>query len=189
MNAQAVSRIDDGRGGAEHVSLPRSSMNMMGFAVCCLRCDEPDVAGSDRCRKCISSHARTREKISGQAQSKADRLSREFVTMLANPSAYNDDSTHGEMMTHYSALIDAHQGEAPATTIEEVVARFELQRKKRKSSLIRDVANENEWNDVELTEEQREEMLAKITGGRPRHIPSWEELLAEVEELLEEDEG
>ena len=109
--------------------------------------------------------------------------------MLANPSAYNDDSTHGEMMPHNSTLIDAHQGEAPATTIEEVVARFELQRKKRKSSLIRDVANENEWNDVELTEEQREEMLAKITGGRPRHIPSWEELLAEVEELLEEDEG
>ena len=32
-------------------------------------------------------------------------------------------------------------------------------------------------------------MLAKITGDRPRHIPSWEELLAEVEELLEEDEG
>jgi len=69
------------------------------------------------------------------------------------------------------------------------VARFEEQRKKRKSSLIRDVANQNEWNDVELTEEQREEMLAKITGEKPRHIPTWEELLAEVEELLEEDEG
>ena len=41
MNAHAVSRIDDGRGGVEHVSLPRSSMNMMGFAVCCLCCSPP----------------------------------------------------------------------------------------------------------------------------------------------------
>ncbi|MCH2267940.1 hypothetical protein [Candidatus Thalassarchaeum betae] len=167
------------------MSLPRSSMNMMGFAVCCLRCDEPDVAGSERCRSCISSHARTRERLSGKAATKADRLSREFVTMLANPSNYADDSTHGELMTHYTALIDAHHGETPATTIEEVVARFEEQRKKRKRSLIRDVANMNEWNDVELSEEQREEMLAKLTGERPKHVPTWDELLAEVAELLD----
>jgi hypothetical protein len=30
-------------------------------------------------------------------------------------------------------------------------------------------------------------MLAKITGERPKHMPSWEELLSEVEELLGED--
>ena len=90
---------------------------------------------------------------------------------------------------HYSSLIDAHQGQAPAKTIEEMVAVFERQRNKRQRSLIRDVANQNEWNDVELDAEQREEMLAKITGERPKHIPSWEELLSEVEELLEGDEG
>ena len=70
-----------------------------------------------------------------------------------------------------------------------MVAVFERQRNKRQRSLIRDVANQNEWNDVELDAEQREEMLAKITGERPKHIPSWEELLSEVEELLEGDEG
>ena len=164
-------------------------MNMMGFSVCCLCCDEPDVAGSERCRSCISSHSRTRERLATQATSKADRLAREFVTMLSNPAAHTEDPTHGEMMIHYSSLIDAHQGQAPAKTIEEMVAVFERQRNKRQRSLIRDVANQNEWNDVELVAEQREEMLAKITGERPKHIPSWEELLSEVEELLEGDEG
>ena len=164
-------------------------MNMMGFSVCCLCCDEPDVAGSERCRSCIASHSRTRERLSTQATSKADRLAREFVTMLSNPAAHTEDPTHGEMMIHYSSLIDAHQGQAPAKTIEEMVAVFERQRNKRQRSLIRDVANQNEWNDVELDVEQREEMLAKITGERPKHIPSWEELLSEVEELLEGDEG
>ena len=162
---------------------------MMGFSVCCLCCDEPDVAGSERCRSCIASHSRTRERLSTQATSKADRLAREFVTMLSNPAAHTEDPTHGEMMLHYSSLIDAHQGQAPAKTIEEMVAVFERQRNKRQRSLIRDVANQNEWNDVELDAEQREEMLAKITGERPKHIPSWEELLSEVEELLEGDEG
>ncbi len=162
---------------------------MMGFSVCCLCCDEPDVAGSERCRSCIASHSRTRERLSTQATSKADRLAREFVTMLSNPAAHTEDPTHGEMMIHYSSLIDAHQGQAPAKTIEEMVAVFERQRNKRQRSLIRDVANQNEWNDVELDAEQREEMLAKITGERPKHIPSWEELLSEVEELLEGDEG
>jgi hypothetical protein len=164
-------------------------MNMMGFSVCCLCCDEPDVAGSERCRSCIASHSRTRERLSTQATSKADRLAREFVTMLSNPAAHTEDPTHGEMMIHYSSLIDAHQGQAPAKTIEEMVAVFERQRNKRQRSLIRDVANQNEWNDVELDAEQREEMLAKITGERPKHIPSWEELLSEVEELLEGEEG
>ena len=164
-------------------------MNMMGFSVCCLCCDEPDVAGSERCRSCIASHSRTRERLSTQATSKADRLAREFVTMLSNPAAHTEDPTHGEMMIHYSSLIDAHQGQAPAKTIEEMVAVFERQRNKRQRSLIRDVANQNEWNDVELDAEQREEMLAKITGERPKHIPSGEELLSEVEELLEGDEG
>ena len=162
---------------------------MMGFSVCCLCCDEPDVAGSERCRSCIASHSRTRERLSTQATSKADRLAREFVTMLSNPAAHTEDPTHGEMMIHYSSLIDAHQGQAPAKTIEEMVAVFERQRNKRQRSLIRDVANQNEWNDVELDAEQREEMLAKISGERPKHIPSWEELLSEVEELLEGDEG
>ena len=170
------------------MSLPRSSMNMMGFAVCCLCCDEPDVAGSERCRSCIASHAKTRERLSTQATSKADRLSRELVIMLSNPANHTEDPMHGEMMIHYTELINAHQGKAPAKTIEEIVAVFEKQKNKRQKSLIRDVANNNEWHDVELSADQREEMLAKITGERPKQFPSWVELVSEVENLVEEDE-
>jgi hypothetical protein len=66
------------------MSLPRRAMEQMGFAVCCLTCDAADVAGSERCRVCIESHARARERLtSGPASSKAERLAREFVTMLA----------------------------------------------------------------------------------------------------------
>jgi len=108
--------------------------------------------------------------------------------MLSNPANHTEDSMHGEMMIHYTELINAHQGKAPAKTIEEIVAVFEKQKNKRQKSLIRDVANNNEWHDVELSADQREEMLAKITGERPKHMPSWDELLSEVEKLLEEDE-
>ena len=171
------------------MSLPRSAMNMMGFAVCCLACDEPDVSGSERCRACIKSHSRTRERLSKQAISKADRLSRELITMLSDPSSHTDDPTHGQMMIHYATLIDKHQGTAPANTAEEMFEVYEKQKSKSEKSLIRDVANQNPWQDVELDAETREEMLSKLSDNTPPNIASWDELLAQVEDILEEDEG
>ena len=168
------------------MSLPRSAMNMMGFSVCCLCCDEPDVSGSDRCRKCIKSHSRTRDRLSKQAVSKADRLSRELVTMLSDPVSHIDDSVHGKLMIHYATLIDKHQGTAPESTAEEMFEVFEKQKSKSEKSLIRDVANQNPWQNVEMDAEQREEMLAKLSGGTPTNVASWDELLAQVEDFLEE---
>ena len=171
------------------MSLPRSAMNMMGFSVCCLCCDEPDVSGSDRCKTCIKSHSRTRERLSQQSISKADRLSRELVTMLSDPASYIDDSTHGKMMIHYATLIDKHQGTAPASTAEEMFEVYEKQKSKSEKSLIRDVANQNPWQNVEMDAEQREEMLAKLSSETPANVTSWGDLLAQVESFLEEDEG
>jgi len=57
MNAHAVSRIDDGRGGAERVSLPRSSMKMMGFAVCCLCCSPAFSRQLKLCRRVFSTRS------------------------------------------------------------------------------------------------------------------------------------
>ncbi len=171
------------------MSLPRSAMNMMGFSVCCLCCDEPDVSGSDRCKTCIKSHSRTRERLSQQSISKADRLSRELVTMLSDPASYIDDSTHGKMMIHYATLIDKHQGTAPASTAEEMFEVYEKQKSKSEKSLIRDVANQNPWQNVEMDAEQREEMLAKLSSDTPANVTSWGDLLAQVESFLEEDEG
>ena len=171
------------------MSLPRSAMNTMGFSVCCLCCDEPDVSGSERCRSCIKSHSKTRERLSKQAVSKADRLSRELVTLLSDPASHIDDSTHGKMMIHYATLIDKHQGTAPASTAEEMFEVFEKLKSKSEKSLIRDVANQNPWQNVELDAEQREEMLSRLSSDAPDDITSWDELLAQVEEFLEEDEG
>ena len=104
------------------MSMPRRAMEQMGFSICCLTCDAPDIAGSKRCRGCIESHTRARDRMSGQATSKADRLSRELVAMLASPASYIDDTEHGELMLHYVTLISEHQGTVSAKTQEEIDA-------------------------------------------------------------------
>ena len=170
------------------MSLPRRAMEQMGFAICCLTCDAPDIPGSERCRQCIDSHAKAREKLtSGPATTKAERLAREQVTMLAEPSKYIDDSEHGEFMLNYVRLIDAHQGVEQVITMEQVEARFAAQRAKKDKSIIRKVANQNPWAESAPDAEEREEMLQMFgTTTRPE-APTWEDLLDEVGELLDEN--
>ncbi len=170
------------------MSLPRRAMEQMGFAVCCLTCDAPDIAGSERCRHCIDSHAKARDKLtSGPATTKAERLAREQVTMLADPSKYIDDSEHGEYMLNYVHLIAAHQGVEQVITMEQVEARFAAQRAKKDKSIIREVANQNPWAERAPDSEEREEMLQMFgTTTRPE-APTWEDLLDEVGELLDEN--
>ena len=170
------------------MSLPRRAMEQMGFSICCLSCDAPDIAGSQRCRGCISSHVKVRDKISsGVAISKADRLSREFVTMLANPVDFIENTVHSETMAYYKSLIDKHQGKAQPKTAEEVKERFEIQRKKPQKSLIRDVASNRKRSTEVLNSEEIEELLLKISDKNPEATESyWEELLEDVNELLDE---
>ena len=170
------------------MSLPRRAMEQMGFAVCCLTCDAPDIAGSERCRHCIDSHAKARDKLtSGPATTKAERLAREQVTMLADPGKYIDDSEHGEYMLNYVRLIAAHQGVEQVITMEQVEARFAAQRAKKDKSIIREVANQNPWAERAPDAEDREEMLQMFgTATRPE-APTWEDLLDEVGELLDEN--
>ena len=164
-------------------------MEQMGFSVCCLSCDAPDIAGSQRCRDCISSHVKVRDKISsGVAISKADRLSREFVTMLANPADFIENTVHSETMTYYKSLIDKHQGKSQPKTAEEVQERFEAQRNKPQRSLIRDVASNRKKSTHVLNSEEIEELLLKISDKNPEASESyWEELLEDMNELLDED--
>jgi len=171
------------------MSLPRRAMEQMGFSICCLSCDAPDIAGSQRCRDCISSHVKVRDKISsGVATSKADRLSIEFITMLANPADFIENTVHSEMMSHYKSLIDKHQGKSQPKTAEEVRERFERQRNKPQKSLIRDVASNRKKNTEVLNSEEIEELLSKISDKTPEANESyWEELLQDVNELLDED--
>ncbi|MBM47170.1 MAG: hypothetical protein CMA54_00435 [Euryarchaeota archaeon] len=162
-------------------------MEQMGFAVCCLACDAPDAAGSERCRFCIDGHSRSRDHLtSGKATSKAQRLARELITMLVDPANHIDDDAHGDWMVRYLALVNEHQGVAKAKTHKEVVARFEAERKKRKRSIIRDVANQNKWLDQPPDASEREDLLSAF-GADPEHRPkTWEELLEEIEGLLDD---
>ena len=119
---------------------------------------------------------------------KADRLSREFVTMLANPSDFIENSKHSVTMIYYKSLIDAHQGTSQPKTAKEVKEKFEAQRRKKDRSLIRDIANNRKKSSEALGAEEIEELLLKISDKNPETSDSyWEELLDDVNDLLEDD--
>ena len=153
------------------MSMPRRAMEQMGFSICCLTCDAPDVTGSSRCRSCIAAHTRARDRMSGQATSKADRLSRELVTMLASPAKYIDDTEHGELMLHYVTLISQHQGTVSAKTQEEVEEMFRRQRRHKKASLLDKRRRKTSWWGTKLQPDEMEELLSLIDGGKRKEVP------------------
>ncbi len=164
-------------------------MEQMGFSICCLTCDAPDVAGTERCRGCIASHAKARDNLtSGPSSSKADRLAREFVSMLADPGKSIDDAAHGELMIYYQKLINLHQGDKEMNTLQQVEERFNQQRSKEDRSLIRDVANQNPWANNPPSHEEREEMLALFDPDEDLDSKTWDDLIAEVGELLDDED-
>ena len=165
------------------MSLPRRAMEQMGFSICCLMCDAPDVAGSERCKACIKGHTRARDRLtSGKASTKAQRLARELVTMLSDPFSYIDDEIHGESMQYYSEIIREHQHD-PDKPIQR---RERSQRLSRKTSLIRQVANQNRWADKPPDKDQMEEMREILRDGDARPPLTWDELITEIEDMLDD---
>ncbi|MEK9739340.1 MAG: hypothetical protein VW438_06385, partial [Euryarchaeota archaeon] len=61
------------------------------------------------------------------------------------------------------------------------------QRAKKDKSLIREVANQNPWMERAPDAEEREEMLQMFGTAKRPEAPTWEDLLDEVGELLDED--
>jgi|TARA_B100000965_G_scaffold387097_1_gene390074 hypothetical protein len=165
------------------MSLPRRAMEQMGFSVCCLMCDAADVPGSERCKACIKGHTRARDRLtSGKASTKAQRLARELVTMLSDPFSYIDDEIHGESMQYYSEIIREHQQD-PDKPIQR---RERSQRLSRKTSLIRQVANQNRWADKPPDKDQMEEMREILRDGDARPPLTWDELITEIEDMLDD---
>lgn len=159
-------------------------MEQMGFSLCCLRCDAPDVAGSNRCKVCIRGHTRARDRLtSGKARTKAQRLARELVTMLADPFSYIDDDVHGKWMQSYSEMIRDHQHN-PEKIGEE--RRSRSQRLSRKRSLIQDVANKNKWAGNPPDETQIEEMREILRDGDAKPPMTWDDLIAEIEDMFDD---
>ena len=167
------------------MSLPRRAMEQMGFSVCCLNCDAPDVPGSDRCKACIQGHTRARDRLtSGKARTKAQRLARELVTMLADPFSHVEDDEHGKWMEVYSAMIREHQFDPDRDDKDQrTVHRLRLSRKK---SLIRDVANQNRWSERPPDEMEIDEMRELLRDGEPKTPMTWDDLIAEIEGMLED---
>jgi len=160
-------------------------MEQMGFSVCCLVCDAPDVPGTQRCRECISNHNRVRESLlSGKAKTKAQRLAREQISMLADPGRHTFDDEHGEWMSEYKRLIDNHQG--PVESERSKLATGEPKIGTRKRSIIRDVANQNKWAHNPPNEEEIVEMRTLLKDGDESEPMTWDDLINEIEEILDD---
>ena len=56
----------------------------------------------------------------------------------------------------------------------------------RKTSLIREVANENRWLDKPPDEDQIEEMREILRDGDARPPLTWVELITEIEDMLDD---
>jgi hypothetical protein len=123
-------------------------MKELGLQACCLRCDEADVGGSQRCKGCISHHRNVRELIAASAvEDELFQFAKELVAMAASPHRHDHDEIHGEVLLEQQRLAAALITATPLPTSEEVGDLFASQRNNEKSNIIRDVANQNPWKD------------------------------------------
>jgi hypothetical protein len=130
------------------MSMPRRAMKELGLQACCLRCDEADVGGSQRCKGCISHHRNVRELIAAStAEDELFQFAKELVAMAASPHRHDHDEIHGEALLEQQRLAAALITATPLPTSEEVGDLFASQRNNEKSNIIRDVANQNPWKD------------------------------------------
>ncbi|MEC8978949.1 MAG: hypothetical protein VX433_02525 [Candidatus Thermoplasmatota archaeon] len=119
------------------MSLPRRAMQQMGFTICCLLCDAPDQEGSARCRDCISTHKRVRERLSKTAEGPIDQLAKDLMILTSEPERHDHDPVHGPFLKEAVRLLSAHRGHRPPPTEEEVMKAFELARKSSRDSNLR----------------------------------------------------
>ena len=131
------------------MSMPRRAMKELGLQACCLRCDEADVAGSQRCKGCISHHRNVRELISASAiEDELFQFAKELVVLAASPHRHDHDEIHGGVLLEQQRLAAALITATPLPTSEEVRDVFASQRNSEKANIIRDVANQNPWKDT-----------------------------------------
>ena len=150
----------------------------IGLATCCVLCDAPDEVGSNRCRQCIASHRGIRERVSElPSQSLASQWSKELFQMLARPSSYEHDDTHGEWMTAYAELLHSQSKKPRAVTQEDVEAAFEAARQKKKMNTLREMANQSKWKYTDPTEKELRDLSQElptdiVDNSGTRTVPS-----------------
>ena len=175
------------------MSMPRRAMKEMGFQACCLRCDAEDVAASNRCKRCISRHTGIRDTLAYTSHDDPfSQFAKEMLMMAAEPHRHDHDEVHGEVLIEQQHLAAGLSAPIQQRTMEDVVSVFDDQKKRRKANVLRDVANQNEWNDSPPTLEQREGIL-EVFGEQDhsdygaRTIPSKSIVQVDRSERIGED--
>lgn len=123
------------------MSLPRQAMQQMGFSICCLLCDAPDIEGSKRCKSCIASHKKVRDRISGDVSTPIEQLAKDLMAFTTEPHRHDHDPIHGPFLKEAGRLLAAHRGQKPPPTEQEIAQAFEIAKKNSKRNIIREVAN------------------------------------------------
>ena len=157
--------------------MPRRAMKDLGFQACCLRCDAGDVAGSERCRSCITHHKGVREQIAKAPQSnELFQLARDLLAMAASPNRYDHDEVHGPSLREQQRLANSLVEAKPLPTSEDIGELFATQAKREKTSVVQTVGNQNPWKDQLPTEEvmthMAESLEAEDIAHGARTIPS-----------------
>ena len=157
--------------------MPRRAMKDLGFQACCLRCDAPDIAGSSRCRKCISHHTKVRELIAKAPQSdELFQFARDLLAMAANPNRYDHDEVHGPSLREQQRLANSMAESKPLPTSEDIGKLFESQSKKKDRNVVQSVGNQNPWKDELPPEEVLNIMVDSLQAEEVEHgartIPS-----------------
>jgi ribosomal protein L40E len=152
-------------------------MKDLGFQACCLRCDAKDVAGSERCRSCISHHKRVREQISKASPSdELFQFARDLLAMAASPNRYDHDEVHGPSLREQQVLANSLAEAKPLPTSEDIQSVFAEQAKRDKTSVIQTVGNQNPWKDQlppeEILEHMAEVLEVEEMNHGSRTIPS-----------------
>jgi len=159
------------------MAMPRRAMKDLGFQACCLRCDAKDVAGSERCRSCISHHKRVREQISKASPSdELFQFARDLLAMAASPNRYDHDEVHGPSLREQQVLANSLAEAKPLPTSEDIQSVFAEQAKRDKTSVIQTVGNQNPWKDQlppeEILEHMAEVLEVEEMNHGSRTIPS-----------------
>ena len=146
------------------MAMPRRAMKDLGFQACCLRCDAKDIAGSNRCKSCISHHRKVRDLIAKAPQSdELFQLARDLLAMAANPNRYDHDEVHGPTLREQQRLANSMVEAKPLPSSEDIEQLFAKQAKRDKQSVVQTVSNQNPWKDELPPEEVLDQMADSLT--------------------------
>ena len=146
------------------MAMPRRAMKDLGFQACCLRCDAKDIAGSNRCKSCISHHRKVRDLIAKAPQSdELFQLARDLLAMAANPNRYDHDEVHGPTLREQQRLANSMVEAKPLPSSEDIEQLFAKQAKRDKQSVVQTVSNQNPWKDELPPEEIFDQMADSLT--------------------------